>query len=42
MVFSVIILKGTGEHLLWGTSANGDFWKGGTDILLMKFSSFPI
>ena len=41
-VFPVKISKVTGEHLLWRTSTNGYLWKGGTDILLMKFQSFTI
>ena len=35
--FSLKTLKGNGEHLLWRTSTNGCFWKGGTDILLTRF-----
>ena len=49
-VFLVKSWKGAGEHLIWGTSTNCYFWKGGTDILLIRFwifimrynSNFPI
>ena len=40
--FSVKSSTGTREHLLWRISTNGCFWKGGTDILLMRFWSFTI
>ena len=30
------------KHLLWRTSANGCFWKGGTDIMLMGIWSFTM
>ena len=36
------ILRNFSEHLLWRTFANGCFWKGGTDFLLMRFWSFTI
>ena len=35
------ILRNFYEQLLWRTSANGCFWKGGTDFLPMKFWSLP-
>ena len=35
------ILRNFYEQLLWRTSANGCFWKRGTDFLIMRFWSTP-